>query len=426
MNSKSMGAKESIQMERRSEAGSTLGMTLLISGVLGIVLASYLTMVDSEHRAVARSQSWNLAIPEVEGAIEESLAHIQQNGLVAVDGWSSSGGTLVKTRNFVDQYWVARISATNPPSITVTGYARVTSKTNTFVSRAVQVTTRSDALFAKGLVADGQINLNGNNITSDSFDSTDPLYSTGGLYDPAKRLENGDIATNSGLVNSVNVGNADIYGSVATGPGGSVSIGNNGFVTGTVSDDMNVDFPDASVPFSTAVPPASGTVNGVTYSYVLTSGDWQVIGDLSLSGTSKILVMGDARLHVTGNFSMSGNSFVHLTNAASLKLYVGGASTSLGGNGIVNGSNQATNFMYYGLPTNTSLSMSGNAAFTGLLYAPSANLTLGGGGNNTYDFVGAGIANTITMNGHFNFHYDESLGRVGPTRGYVVNSWKEL
>ena len=86
----------------------------------------------------------------------------------------------------------------------------------------------------------------------------------------------------------------------------------------------------------------------------------------------------------------------------------------------------ALNFEYFGLPTNTSIALSGNAAFTGSIYAPSAALTLGGGGSTTYDFVGSTITATVTMNGHFKFHYDESLARLGPSRGYVVSSWNEI
>ena len=190
---------------------------------------------------------------------------------------------------------------------------------------------------------------------------------------------------------------------------------------------MNVAFQPVAAPFVSALPPAADVLNyGTEYTYVLSSGDWHVVGDLSLSGQNKVLVTGNARLYVTGSFSMSGNSLIHLTNSGALKLYVGGPSGSLGGNGIINGSNAATNFMYYGLPSNTSVTMTGNAAFTGLIYAPSAALSLGGGGSNPYDFVGAAIARTITMNGHYGFHYDESIARNGPSRGYIVDSWREL
>ena len=36
------------------------------------------------------------------------------------------------------------------------------------------------------------------------------------------------------------------------------------------------------------------------------------------------------------------------------------------------------------------------------------------------------MTKTVTMNGHFNFHYDEILGRTGPSRGYYITSWVEL
>jgi len=29
------------------------------------------------------------------------------------------------------------------------------------------------------------------------------------------------------------------------------------------------------------------------------------------------------------------------------------------------------------------------------------------------------------MNGHFNFHFDENLARIGPGRGYIPVSWNE-
>ena len=32
----------------------------------------------------------------------------------------------------------------------------------------------------------------------------------------------------------------------------------------------------------------------------------------------------------------------------------------------------------------------------------------------------------MTLNGHFNFHYDEALQQNGPSRGFVVTSWNEM
>jgi hypothetical protein len=73
----------------------------------------------------------------------------------------------------------------------------------------------------------------------------------------------------------------------------------------------------------------------------------------------------------------------------------------------------ASKYSIYGLPSCTSISLSGNAAFTGTIYAPGADLSLNGGGNNVYDCVGAVVVNNAYFHGHFNFHYDEWLGRNG-------------
>ncbi|MBI3874606.1 MAG: hypothetical protein HY300_01270 [Verrucomicrobia bacterium] len=51
---------------------------------------------------------------------------------------------------------------------------------------------------------------------------------------------------------------------------------------------------------------------------------------------------------------------------------------------------------------------------------------VGGGNSSVEDFTGASVTATATLTGNFNFHYDENLARVGPTRAYVVTSWNEI
>ena len=93
---------------------------------------------------------------------------------------------------------------------------------------------------------------------------------------------------------------------------------------------------------------------------------------------------------------------------------------------MINATGNALNFEYFGLPSNTAFGLSANAAFVGIIYCPNAAFSLGGGGVNSYDFVGASVSKSIKMNGSFNFHYDENLRRIGPGRGYVATSWTEL
>ena len=164
-------------------------------------------------------------------------------------------------------------------------------------------------------------------------------------------------------------------------------------------------------------------VTTASFSYILGSGTY-VLDSLSMSGQSQMLVTGNAILYVKGAVAMAGQSQIIISQGASLKIYVGGA-VDLKGNGVMNYSLDALQFSLYGLPTCTSIDLGGNAAFTGTIYAPSAAFKAGGGGNNQYDCVGSVIAKTISMNGHFTFHYDEALGKNGPSSGYVVTSWNE-
>jgi hypothetical protein len=304
--------------------------------------------------------------------------------------------------------------------------------------RTVRVTAGSLGLFRKGMVAKGTIDMSGNNLMTDSFDSRDAAHSTNGRYDPAKAKDNGDIGSNLTVANSIKVGNANVYGHASTGPGGSVAVGANGAVgsrawqnagnrglqPGWVTSDMNVSFPDVTAPFTSGSTPTSGTVDGTNYTYVFGNGNY-LMSSLSLSGQSKVCVNGNAVVYVTGDVSLAGKSIIYICTNATLNLYVGGAA-SLAGNGVGNPNASATNFFYWGLNSNTSLSLSGNAAFTGLIYAPYAAFTLGGGGNDPYDFVGASVTGSVSLTGHYNFHYDESLADLNSNGSFVITSWNEI
>jgi len=302
------------------------------------------------------------------------------------------------------------------------------------IARTVRVVAVKDGLFMRSMVAKGQIDMSGNNVKTDSFDSADPNASTRGQYDPAKAKDHGDVATNSGLLNSLSVGNANIWGRVSTGLGGSVTVGANGSVgskawqqagksgvePGFSRDDMNMSFPEVKPPFDDIFRVPFGDPL-----LIPVSGNWKVIGDL----TQSLVVQSNvhAILFVTGKISLTGNDDkIEIQPGASLRLYMAGASAVIRGQGVVNQSGNATNFYYFGLPSNTSLALSGNGAFIGGIYAPNTDFTLGGGGKDTKDFIGASVTSTVKMNGHFNFHYDENLGRVGPDSRFILTSWNEI
>jgi hypothetical protein len=142
---------------------------------------------------------------------------------------------------------------------------------------------------------------------------------------------------------------------------------------------------------------------------------------------------GGSVLYVVGNVSMAGpqggasGASINIAPGCSLQLYVAGPSTALT---QVNTAGPASSFQYYGLPSNTSVTWNGNTEFVGSIYAPQAHLTLGSGTSfhhhTQYDFQGACMANSITLNGYFKFHYDEALKHTLSPVGFVVTSWREL
>ena len=426
---------------KKKNGGSAILVVLFVGTCLCIMVGSYLAMVRQQNLSVTRSMSWNSCIPVAEAGIEEGITHVHYTGVtnLSANGWTLQDGVYKKQRTVGTNTYAIAITPVDPPVITSAASVPLNGST---LKRTVRVTTRRDGLFVKAMVAKGQIDFNGNNITTDSFDSSDPAYSKAGMYDKTKNKANGDVATNSGLTNSLSVGNANIIGHVATGPNGTVSIGPNGAVgdkawqtgnfgikPGWSSDDMNVAFPDVDTPTPAGgvwfSPTSNGKVSGQTYKYVLDSGDYTMT-DLSLQSSEVLYVTGTATLYITGSISITGNGQIEIGNKGSLTLYMGGASALFGGNEVVNHPGYAGNFVYLGLPTNTSLQFVGNADFTGSIYAPNADFQLGGGGSSPYDFVGASVTSTVKMNGHFKYHYDEALGKSKWGRGYVIASWDEI
>ncbi len=172
----------------------------------------------------------------------------------------------------------------------------------------------------------------------------------------------------------------------------------------------------------------NATTTTASYTYVLGTDDYEVTS-LSLSGQAKMLVNGHAVLYITDTsgdvFSMAGQSEIIIAPGASLTVYCAG-NAKLAGNGVQNGTGNALNYQFKGLPTCTDIHLGGNASFTGTIYAPSAYLHAGGGGSDEYDTVGAAIVGSAKFNGHFNFHYDEMLGNQSVGGLWNIASWNEL
>ncbi len=641
--------------------GGTILTVSVICTILAFTAVSYLLLTQHHNRMTMRSQNWNLAISVAEAGIEEGLQHLNQNyTALGTDGWSFDGVnyTITRTLDGANSYTVKLNATSDPmnPSIEARGFVDMPSfaqsqppayfatigangvsvQRSSRLTRAVRVQCSRGSLFLASMVAKDKIDLKGNGVMSDSFDSADPAKSTNGHYDPAKAGDKGDVASNGGIVGVVSVQNANIFGKAHTGPGGTVEIGSQGGVgshawqaangykgiqSGWTTDDANYTFPDTSLPYNSGLdplpgdiatvtgyttntsyingttaypgaPPAGSTMSPVTtntsyftvstypgakpdmttnsayvtvssypgampglvtnsanfttvpnypgpqyglttnsssttvasypgsqpglttnyqttftssltypaagtyigsvttrvvkngppsgrgtwydyyritsrtytyivysytyptsftysylaptytypeatysysiyqtaplyatnhYDHILINGDYLAS---SLAGT--VYVQGKARLVLPNGLSMSGNDSFILGPNGSIEVYAGGTSITIGGNGVINPSGFAGNFVLYCAPSVTAFTLNGNGEFIGVLVAPNAEIAMHGGGNADEDFIGCLMAKTVRMNGHFKFHYDEALGRMPMNGRFLITSWDEI
>jgi len=421
-------------------------VTLFILSLMSFFLYSYLYAAREQRSNVARSQGWNAALGLAEAGIEEALGQLNPGASVlsidrSANGWGAAAGGFYgpMSRSLSNGTYSVVISTDPFPILYSTGYVAVPSIPANLM-RVVRVTTTNAPLFSAVLAAQYNIKLGGNTMFTDSFNSSNTNQSDNGRYPlnyPNRTSTNGDVASLLGLVN---VGNATVNGTLLLGPTASDNIGPNGVVTGGITNDFNYNFEDVVMPQTNWLPPISAnmaiattigtntSMNNYQYAFGPTAAYPNGGGYYTLSGLSGSIYVSNVNvtLKITGNASppviwVDGVG----TNAGKLTIYMDGPSFTIAGNSTVEGG-LAANLSYYGTTNNTQISFSGNASFTGTIYAPEANLNLNGGGNNTYDFVGAAVVQSATINGHFDFHYDQALAQTGPKRGYLPGSWQEL
>ncbi len=401
--------------------------TVIILGLVTVVVAALLTVVQRHHFFTARSMTWCSAIPIAEAGIEEAMAHLGTRPRnFATNGWTMSGSNCVKTRYFTntpgtvaDGYFYTTIRTAKPPTIVSVGFGRIPGQTN-FTRRTVLVMTKENPP-AYAIIAKQTINISGS-ANIDSFDSTDPNYSTGGQYDPLKRNDRAGVATLSSAVPAISTGSGEIWGFATTGPGGTVTgtVGDGAWNSTTsglqpnhVRNDFNLAIPDVSEPVFAAP-------NAIPASQVLVNGDYLFSGKLKQG----FVVAGKARLWIQGDVALTSGEIV-ITPGNSLEIFIGrtsgpNVSAKFGGNGIQNGALTASSCKIWGLPTCKELTFSGGASLTSVIYAPQADVKM----NGNSDIYGAITANSFDCSGNMGIHQDESLSGKGPP--FTIISWEEL
>jgi hypothetical protein len=265
-----------------------------------------------------------------------------------------------------------------------------------------------------------QIELNGYDLITDSFNSADANQSTDGLYDPLRAGDRGDVALESGIFNSINVGNVGIWGRLGTAPEFTLTLGPLGSVGSSwwhLDGQLGIEpgfhdtnfvwmFPDVRLPFVVGLAPASGVYNGGFYQYILNDGDYQM-PSLTMSGNQKLIVDGTSRLIVMGDVTLSGNASILILPTASLQLYVAGSTANLRGEGVIN-QGPAKDFMYFGAGQNREVNLRLGIPLRGFVYAPSAVCTIFSAGSTAAEVHGAVFANSLELGADLEVHLDEA------------------
>lgn len=425
---------------------------------MAIAGAHLLTRSSQEVQLATRSYYMSAAMSLAEAGAEDAIwsannTYFNANYFSSTYGWSTATdgtGALIKTvttgLTLAQGTGEIRVRIDNATSGTPVIYALgvVRLPNQPLIVKQLRVSLVRRALWPNAVVAKGNVTFKGNQVAVDAYDSA-----VGPWHATTNRIDKGTVATNVASTGGLSINNADIYGAVATG-GSQPIVGASGSIrsattpSGVAVDpslirtDFNYNILDTILPSATptALPaivaamtlPAAGHSPAPNGRYVYTTSGIDLNNVvLTISGPVDLIVTSNVR--VTGG---SGGVVVTSGGTSSLHMYVGG-DLDLSGQGGINYTNSPTNMMFYGTRSSAAaatsglqnFSLSGNSAYTGVVYAPNAAITLGGGGS-TGIFNGAVIGSTVLFNGNYQFHYDVQLMTFLSDQSFRATSWIEL
>ena len=209
----------------------------------------------------------------------------------------------------------------------------------------------------------------------------------------------GSLGTNSNLNPAItfNGGSPTNVQQVVVGPGGTVN-------PSAVSTNML----SAPLPIPTYSDPLGGYGTSSPSSGTLSPGQY---GNINVSSSMTL----DCNTSPPSNFSiesLTSSSTITLgptcseSNPATLYIY---NSINLSGSAVLNNNQNPSTLIIYGMPTLTSITISGTSSGSFALYAPQANITINGGGSGI--IYGSFLGNQITVNGSGNasYNFDQCL-----------------
>ena len=474
---------------KREAAGATLAVIGFIT-VISIVFGAVIARSMSTYRQVSHIASWQEALLGAEAGSDLAMAELRKtlfDPTNAFTGWSSTSADGTTLPNDGKRLALAKllhggegntelnmtVVIDAPPSLRDSSdrqWYRVRSTGTTFLAGAPWITMdkrdhplrrlsfrhdpktnqnvarpQSSRLvellvkptsFENAITSDNPIYLNNYKIVVDSYDSRDATKSNGGLYDSSKRLKNGDIATNSRLIDA---GDAHIFGDAYTNAG---VIEDGANITGEQRNDFYqelIPIKRPNWPGPAGQFPIEPTPTIISTSTVLLGGTKAnpkryKVSSLSLEGTQTLTIAPNVGLlesyveiWLTGDLKTSGSGTITVAPGANVKIFIEG-NLDVKGNGTFNANSQPGRLQILGVdpPAGQTRRMdfNGNGVLVAAVYAPDHKVTFGATGS-TGTFWGALTGRDISMGGSTYIHYDEALADTGHITDFRIKSWFE-
>jgi hypothetical protein len=477
-----------LRQARKNRDGGILVTTLIMIAIMSMLAAATLYRVSSRYASTYQSVCWNEALSSAEAGADLALVSLNKSIAAPDTAWAAwtpgdattfpktytpdipshtgDGNTKVYAKMEVDKigttgwFRVRSTGVAELPARSVNGleaaradtdgvknHRSVLRKANFLtdvtggalqlpqMARTVEVLAMPSASkpYSRALLVKTTISLSSGSYT-DSFDSSDPAYSTGGQYDYAKRLSHGDVATNGDGYYS-NLQSMYVYGNAASNGG---EIANTQHVTGSVTSNFQTVIADVAAPTLTNVQASPTIINGA--SATLAAGTAAlpksyILSQLTITSSQQVTLSNptpgtDAyiNIYITGNsgLSMAGASKIVQEAGVHANIYLAG-NLIISGSGVVNKNNKASYLQVFGITPASgtkSATINGSASFIGILNAPAHTLNVSGSAS----FIGAAIAYNANVSGGAAMHYDQALSNgPGPTvaTSYTYTNWAE-
>jgi len=398
----------------KGEKGQILIISFIIMSALIVIVSAFIFMISARARGFAHQATDIKAFWLAEAGIEDKILELMNNNTSNIYDTEFGDGQY-KVDCVADPATCADCCIADPATcadcykLTSTGWISDPNQ------RKIEVTLEVLSQFSnpRGLCADDYISLSGQGEI-DSYDSSLGSYGGSNIGSEAEIGSNIDISLSGQAEVKGNIelgetislsGQAQVSGDVISGE----SIFGQSHITGDITE--NADPPPQ--PFDEAIIDlvydevefySDSSNNDNDNAYLISEG---FLNDTEFTlKANEICYMPPGNYYFT-EFDISGNAELNIIGEVRI-YYDGSTKVSLAGQGVVNSSDNVSNFSLISR-SGSDIKYSGQADFAGLIFAPNAEVEYGG----QADYFGGAVAREISITGQGDFHSDINLD-AGP------------